>query len=233
LRGLTADLRPTIPSLARLSRTTVPFLDQSRALASCFNEVVIPWSNSQVSVSGGEYPHPAQGPVYKETGYGLVGIGGESRSGDANGQYIRVQPGGGTNTVVTPPNSSAEEGFGVIPFDILGAAPRISDSRKTQFVPTDPCERQEPPNLGARIGPGPEQRRTPGSPQDQPAPIAEAMDAYLAYADEVNRAAKLQQRGDDRDARRAQRGGSQEYGEFLEERWPELQRKIRELGGGE
>jgi phospholipid/cholesterol/gamma-HCH transport system substrate-binding protein len=233
LRGLTADLRPTIPPLAKLSRTTPAFLDQSRALSSCFNEAVIPWSRDQVSVTGGEYPHPAQGPVYKETAYGLVGIAGESRSGDANGQYIRVQPGGGTNTVVTPPNSSGEEGFGVIPFDILGAAPRISDSRKTPFVPTDPCERQEPPNLGARIGPGPEQGRTSGSPQDQPAPIAEAMDAYLAYADEVNRAAKLQQRGDDREARRAQRGGSQDYGEFLEERWPELQREIRELGGGE
>ena len=39
------------------------------------------------------------GRVYKETGYGLVGIAGESRSGDANGQYIRVLGGGGINTV--------------------------------------------------------------------------------------------------------------------------------------
>ena len=35
--------------------------------------------------------------------FGLVGIAGESRSGDANGQYIRVGAGGGTNTITTPP----------------------------------------------------------------------------------------------------------------------------------
>ena len=45
LRGLVADLRPTIPQLAKLSRPqTIPFFDQTRALSSCFNEVVIPWS---------------------------------------------------------------------------------------------------------------------------------------------------------------------------------------------
>ena len=31
------------------------------------------------------------GRVFEETAYGLAGIAGESRSGDANGQYIRVQ----------------------------------------------------------------------------------------------------------------------------------------------
>ncbi|MGG7383202.1 hypothetical protein ACQ7B2_32255, partial [Escherichia coli] len=79
---------------------------QSRALASCFNEVVIPWGNESIgpsqdpdfpaaTVSDGAGSHPAR--VYEETGYGLVGISGESRSGDANGQYIRVEAGGGLN----------------------------------------------------------------------------------------------------------------------------------------
>ena len=44
-------------------------------------------------------PARRQRHVYQETAYGLAGIGGESRSGDANGQYIRVIGGGGTNTV--------------------------------------------------------------------------------------------------------------------------------------
>ena len=48
LRGLTADLRPTIPRLAQLSKDTIPFLNQARALSSCFNEVVIPWSNQTI-----------------------------------------------------------------------------------------------------------------------------------------------------------------------------------------
>jgi phospholipid/cholesterol/gamma-HCH transport system substrate-binding protein len=231
LRGLAADLRPTIPRLAKLARRTLPFLDQSRALSSCFNEVVIPWSNDQISVSGGDYPHSAVGPVYKETGYALTGISGESRSGDANGQYIRVQPGGGTNTVVTPPDSSGEQQFGVIPFDILGSAPNISDSSKTRFAPTDPCERQEPPNLTSSMGPAPQQPASAGASGDQPEPIAEARDTYLEWAEEITRAAKQHEQGEDRQARTTQRGASRDYGEFLEQRWPRLQGQIRALGG--
>ena len=61
--------------------------------------MIIPWSNSSVpdpnfpppTVTDGAGTHPAT--VSEETGYGLVGIGGESRSGDANGEYIRVEAG--------------------------------------------------------------------------------------------------------------------------------------------
>ena len=76
LRGLVADLRPTIPELAQLTHRTVPFLDQARALSSCFNEVVIPWSNDQVDpvAPGGTYPFKPFGRVFEETAYGLSGI---------------------------------------------------------------------------------------------------------------------------------------------------------------
>ncbi len=89
---------PAVPALANLSRQTPPFLEQARSLASCFNQVIIPWSMDEVE-GGPGYTHPAVGEVYKETAYGLAGISGESRSQDANGQYIRVAGGGGTNTV--------------------------------------------------------------------------------------------------------------------------------------
>ena len=56
LRGLVADLRPTIPKLAVLSTETVPFLKQTRAVSSCFNEVVIPWSNDTVVPVDPSYP---------------------------------------------------------------------------------------------------------------------------------------------------------------------------------
>ncbi len=124
LRGLVAELRPTIPRLAKLSKRTIPFLEQSRLLASCFNQVVIPWSLDTVE-GGAGYPHAAVGPVYKETGYGLVGIAGESRSGDANGQYIRVQGGGGLNTVQLPPTPTAPAQVGVLQQELLGQMPRI------------------------------------------------------------------------------------------------------------
>jgi phospholipid/cholesterol/gamma-HCH transport system substrate-binding protein len=151
LRGLVDDLRPTIPSLARLSQNTVPFLNQARSLSSCFNEVIVPWSNDEIGPTPAAYPYGPRGTVAEETAYGLVGIAGESRSGDANGQYIRVEAGGGASTIVLPGASSplGEEAVSVLDFPLLGAMPRIEDSKKTEYRPGVPCETQEPPDLGA------------------------------------------------------------------------------------
>jgi ABC-type transporter Mla subunit MlaD len=182
LRGLSQDLRTTIPKLAKLSHRSIPFLNQSRALSSCFNQVIIPWSNSSVpdpnfppqTVTDGAGTHPAT--VSEETGYGLVGIGGESRSGDANGQYVRVEAGGGLNTPVFPgpisgtigkviensqPASQTVPFVGFTESQLLGSNPSLAfnqeDSLKTPFRPDAACERQDPPNLLASNGPAPEQ----------------------------------------------------------------------------
>jgi phospholipid/cholesterol/gamma-HCH transport system substrate-binding protein len=174
LRGLVHDLRPTIPDLAELSQKTIPFLNQTRKLSSCFNEVVIPWSNDHVtgdpSNSSGN-PDDPPGTVAEETAYGLAGIAGESRSGDANGQYIRVEAGGGTNTIVIPGASSdfGQDAFGVTPEPLLGAVPRpfgaTADSVKTPFRPDVRCETQEPPNLDAGAGPPPQQQSNAAAQQ--------------------------------------------------------------------
>src|SRR3954447_53990 len=128
LRGLTADLRPTIPQLAKLTKRQIPFMEQARALSSCFTNVVIPWSNDKVGDGSADAAGDPISQVYKETGYGLVGIAGESRSGDANGQYIRVAAGGSTNTIVTPaPPGSGLTGplVGVSQNPIEGSEPRF------------------------------------------------------------------------------------------------------------
>jgi ABC-type transporter Mla subunit MlaD len=191
LRGLSQDLRTTIPKLASLSHRTIPFLNQSRALSSCFNETIIPWGNSSVpdsnfppaSVTDASGTHPAT--VSQETGYGLVGIGGESRSGDANGQYIRVEFGGGMNTPILPgpingtvgkvitdsqPVSQTVPFVGFTESELLGSQPNLAfgqeDSAKTPFRPDAPCERQEPPNLETSDGPAPQQEDPSGLPLD-------------------------------------------------------------------
>jgi phospholipid/cholesterol/gamma-HCH transport system substrate-binding protein len=155
LRGLVADLKPTIPDLAALSSASLPFLEQSRALASCFNNVVIPWSNMEIPNS--EPGHPAAGKVYEATAYGLTGVAGESRSGDGNGQEFRVLGGGGSNTIApfTSPEMDAPL-TGVAPFDFLGSQPAKQSSNKTPFRPDVPCETQEPPDLHSEIGEAPE-----------------------------------------------------------------------------
>ena len=158
LRGLTVDLRATIPSLAQLTRRQIPFLEEARAVSSCFTNVIIPWSADEVGNGQTDGAGDPINPVYQETAYGLVGIGGESRSGDANGQYIRVGAGGGVNTVV-----SSTGDVGVTPFPIEGSEPDIDSSRKTQFRPNIPCENQEPPDMRSQPGPAPPNSRSAGA----------------------------------------------------------------------
>ena len=160
LRGLVADLRPTVPDLARLSSDSLPFLEQARLLSSCFNNVVIPWSLTPIPNNNGladSDTDPPAAQVYQETAYGLTGVSGESRSGDANGQEFRVLGGGGTNTIApfTTPDLSNQL-VGVAPFALLGSQPAKQSSAKTPFRPDVACETQEPPDLHAgALGPSP------------------------------------------------------------------------------
>ena len=161
LRGLVADLRPTIPDLAALAQQSLPFLEETRALSSCFNEVVIPWSETPVPNDDSD---PPAKEVYKETAYGLTGVGGESRSGDANGQMFRVLGGGsGFSIAPFPSPEMAEPLTGVAPFEILGAQPAIQSSAKTPFHPNDPCENQDPPDLRSSVASGPDTTANPTS----------------------------------------------------------------------
>ena len=153
LRGLIADLRPTVPDLAALAKASLPFLEETRALSSCFNGVVIPWSETPIPNNDSD---PPAAEVYKETAYGLSGVAGESRSGDANGQEFRVLGGGSSFSIAPFPSSDLTEQLtGVVPFEFQGAQPAIQSSAKTPFHPTDPCENQEPPNLNSDIGSAP------------------------------------------------------------------------------
>jgi phospholipid/cholesterol/gamma-HCH transport system substrate-binding protein len=157
LRGLVADLRPTVPKLARLAKETIPFFNQARALSSCANEVVLPWSQSTVVPvdPASQYPDTLepQGRVFEEAFYGLSGIKSESRSGDANALYARVLGAGGTNTIAIPETANGlGRQVGTLPFPLQGVLPQVSDSIKPDFHPEIACETQEPPNLEAGVG---------------------------------------------------------------------------------
>src|SRR5215210_3033796 len=147
LRGLTADLRPTIPSLARFTRQSVPLNGQIRESASCQNEVVLPWSHDRIQ----DDKFPSTGPVYTELPKPFPGLAGESRSGDANGQWFRVLASGGTNLVQFDPGV-----FGTTALPILGANPRKPKGRPPLRNDV-PCETQQPPDL----------RSDPGAPPPQ------------------------------------------------------------------
>ena len=158
LRGLVKDLRPTVPDLAALAKASLPFLEENRLLSSCFNEVFIPFGNLDPPAAEDLANNT---PVYKLTGYGLTGVGGESRSGDAMGQWFRVLGSGGAATAAaTFPTDQPELGpaSGLInparPF--LGTQPALQSSAKTPFRPDIACETQDVPNLESDIGDAPQ-----------------------------------------------------------------------------
>jgi hypothetical protein len=214
--------------LARLSRSGADFLEQGRALASCFNNAIIPWANDRVD-GGPAYPHSAFGRVFEETGYGLAGVAGESRSGDANGQYIRLNFGGGTNTVSFQPGNAAETFFGVAPLPLLGGMPGLASSRKTPFRPGQPCENQDPPNLSAQPGPAPQPATTASaSPTAAPGALGEMVEELRGVIEDV------QERGEAEGDSRAQvqRRFDRRYERFLREDFSRFRNRIRARGGG-
>jgi hypothetical protein len=237
LRGLVHDLRPTIPRLTKLAKRTIPFLHQSRALSSCFNEVIVPWSNKTVPNStppSGDPSFPSPGKVYQETGYGLAGISGESRSGDANGQYIRVAAGGGTNNVVYPPGSYGFPDLqaGVVPFPPIGALPAISSSAKTPFRPGVRCEKQHPPNLnpGSMASP-PSSSAVSASSSATPGPVKTLMSRDRSYLERLGQAMRLRDEGKLGQANAQIERAQRSFRQFQSHGLKSIESQLRSLGG--
>jgi hypothetical protein len=96
---------------------------------------------------------PANGPVYQESPKAFPGLAGESRSGDANGQWFRVLAAGGTNLVTEAPGV-----FATTPNPILGANPP-KPTKRPPLDETQPCEDQQPPDLRSQPADPPPQHQ--------------------------------------------------------------------------
>jgi phospholipid/cholesterol/gamma-HCH transport system substrate-binding protein len=138
LRGVARSLTGAIPSLVRLNRRQVDFLDQGRALASCTNNVLTPFSRSRIPSAE---PGNSGQQVRLQTFRGFVGLAGESRNNDANTPYFHIQ-------TVKPTNLAAANGGRLEP--LSPPNPNVPPPHR----PDVPCETQEPPNLDAPDGPG-------------------------------------------------------------------------------
>ena len=142
LRGLTADLRPTVPALAKLTEDTIPLMkDEVRPAASCVANVIYPWSqltvpDSNFNASNGFPPRK----VYVEAVDYLPGLAGESRDFDANGPYVRILGTGGTLTYSLQPGL-----LGQSLSPLQGEQPQPPPGEKPPpLEPNVPCETQPP-----------------------------------------------------------------------------------------
>jgi len=150
LRGLARDLRGTVPHLVRLNKGTRRTLEQSRLLASCQNNVLLPFAKTPIPDPDFDW-HTGE-PWFEESARALVGLSGESRIADANSPLFRVLGGGGPTTIVTPGEAGEELLYGqnLVPLD--GVRP-ARPGKAPVFRPGTPCETQEPPDLSAAGGP--------------------------------------------------------------------------------
>ncbi|HEX8744751.1 MAG TPA: MlaD family protein [Thermoleophilaceae bacterium] len=150
LRGLVADLRPTVPDLARLNRNQTESLEQTRALASCQLNVLLPFSKTPIPDP--DFPEASGEAFYEESTRSLVGLSGESRMHDANSPIFRVLAGGG-GTTATLQNEAGETLFSQLDLPIEGVRP-IKPAKRPVYRPNVACETQEPPDMNAMQGPG-------------------------------------------------------------------------------
>jgi phospholipid/cholesterol/gamma-HCH transport system substrate-binding protein len=140
LRGLTADLRPTVPALAKLTNDTIPLMkDQVRPASSCVVNVIHPWSEMTVPDSNFNASNgfPTR-KVFVEAVDFLPGLAGESRNFDANGPYIRILGTGGTLTYSLSPGL-----FGQALTKLDAVQPQMPPGGlRPPYKETTPCETQ-------------------------------------------------------------------------------------------
>ncbi len=152
LRGLSADLAGTVPSLARLTQATIPLMrDGVRPSSSCIANVIYPWSQLTIhdpnfNASNGTPPHKA----YIEAVDNLPGLAGESRVFDGNGPVIRTAGLAGAYTY-----SLAKGYYGTFFSKLIAAQPAPPpDFRRPPLESHVPCETQPKiPTLDTPSGP--------------------------------------------------------------------------------
>ena len=149
--GLVRDLRATVPALVRLNKGTRRTLQQNRLLASCQNNVLLPFATEPIPDPDFDW-HTGE-PWYEESTRAFVGLSGESRIHDANTPMFRVLGGGGPITVSTVSGETGEQLFGSTLFGVNKVRP-VRPARRPVFRPDVPCETQEPPDLNAEAGEG-------------------------------------------------------------------------------
>jgi phospholipid/cholesterol/gamma-HCH transport system substrate-binding protein len=160
LGGLTRELKPTIPALARLNESTALQLAQNRSLSACQNNVLLPFSKEPIPDP--DFPEASGEPWYEVSQRAWPGLAGESRHTDANSPFFRIQGGGGPTTL-TYTGETGERYFAQALFPVEGVRP-AAPSQRPKFRPDLPCEQQETPDLNAPAAAGDQQVDTSGGP---------------------------------------------------------------------
>jgi virulence factor Mce-like protein len=141
LRGLAQRLSPATRDLAVLVNESERLLPQADLLSQCFRDVILPTGDVPIK---DEFETGA--PNYKEFFYALVGLSGESENFDANGAYVRFQPGGGSNTISLGADGTASSKLFGNAFPGGGARPK-KPAKKPPYNDKTACKDSKLPDL--------------------------------------------------------------------------------------
>jgi virulence factor Mce-like protein len=186
-RGLAAELRRTVPYLALLNDRQADGFQETRALSSCQNNVLLPFSTEPIPDP--DFPEAGGEPWFEQSGRVFVGLAGESRVTDANSPMARVHAGGGPTTIVGT-GEAGDQYIAQLDLPLQGVRP-VSPTVRPSFRPDVPCETQEPPDLNALRGPGDPVYET--NPVPTPADLArmerarEDFDKLVEHLERVSR----------------------------------------------
>ena len=147
LGGIAGFLQVATPDLAVSTRDTGTLFTQLGRTGRCTSDVLVP--TGDIVFDRSDDPFKTGLENYKEFFFGLVQQSGESQNFDGNGQYARVQAGGGPVRVeASNPNGGFEntEVFGQTITAPLGIQPVIPSSQPP--IREDiKCHTNEVPNL--------------------------------------------------------------------------------------
>ncbi len=159
LGGLLEDLRPMTASFAKVVNVSIDFNRQTETFSRCFSDVILPAGDAVLQDGAGTSGEPN----FREFWYLIVGFTSEGQNFDGNGQYTRVQTGGGPNVVksTTIPGRSLLDNtlYGNAILPPLGTRPTHPD-KKPPYKPKVPCYKNAKPDLnGPAAAPGPPDAR--------------------------------------------------------------------------
>jgi virulence factor Mce-like protein len=168
LRGLAQDLRPTARSIAVATDAAVRFFPLQNLFARCLDEVILPTGDIKIVEPESRKMFETGVENYKEFWYSMVGLAGESQNFDGNGQYVRFQPGGGSQTLSTGRTNTGQTLVGNPASPPAGVRPRWPGTRPP-YRPDVPCHTNPMPDLNSAVTAGPNLGQGPASGGPPPA----------------------------------------------------------------
>jgi hypothetical protein len=142
LGGLAAQLAPASRDLARVTDAAIQLLPQTNLASRCATDVLLPTGDVVIQ---DEFTTGVEN--YKEFFYTLVGLAGEGQNFDGNGMYVRIQTGGGSQTLsLGSQTASSGQLFGNNVAVPLGNRPAWPGKRPP-YKPNATCYKQTRPNL--------------------------------------------------------------------------------------